>query len=76
MPLVSTQSAQAGRMAKYYESDITKMMRDLLREKPQIVEEQRKGRALWWDRPQDLDTQRRADEASVRQQPYVYQTKT
>jgi hypothetical protein len=63
-------------MAKYYESDITKMMRDLLREKPQIVEEQRKGRALWWDRPQDLDTQRRADEASVRQQPYVYQTKT
>ncbi len=63
-------------MAKYYESDITIMMRDLLREKPQIVEEQRKGRALWWDRPQDLDTQRRADEASVRQQPYVYQTKT
>lgn len=63
-------------MAKYYESDITKMMRDLLMEKPQIVEEQRKGRALWWDRPQDLDTQRRADEASVRQQPYVYQTKT
>ena len=63
-------------MAKYYESDITLRMRDLLREKPQIVEEQRKGRALWWDRPQDLDTQRRADEASVRQQPYVYQTKT
>lgn len=62
-------------MAKYYESDITRMMRDLLKEKPHIVEEQRKGRALWWDRPQDLETQKRAAEARVKQQPYVYQTK-
>lgn len=62
-------------MAKYYESDITKMMRDLLKEKPHIVEEQRKGRALWWDRNQDQDTLKRADESRVKQQPYVYQTK-
>ena len=63
-------------MAKYYESEITKMMRDLLKEKPHIVEEQRKGRALWWDRPQDLDTQKRRAESKVSMQPYVYQTKT
>jgi hypothetical protein len=62
-------------MAKYYESDITKMMRDLLREKPHIVEEQCKGRALWWDKKQDQDTLKRADESKVKQQPYVYQTK-
>ena len=63
-------------MAKYYESDITKMMRELLQENPHIVEEQRKGRALWWDRKQDLDTLKRARESRVKMQPYVYQTKT
>ncbi|MFM9969686.1 MAG: DUF3460 family protein, partial [Burkholderiales bacterium] len=58
-----------------YESDITKMMRDLLVEKPHIVEEQRKGRSLWWDHQQDPDTLKRAKESRVKQQPYVYQTK-
>ena len=62
-------------MAKYYESDTTQFIRDLLQQKPQILEEQKKGRALWWDRPQDLDTLRRAKESRVKQQPYVYQTK-
>ncbi len=63
-------------MAKYYESDITKMMRELLKENPHIVEEQRKGRALWWDRPQDQDTLKRRAKSKVSMQPYVYQTKT
>lgn len=63
-------------MAKYYESDLTIMMRDLLKEKPQILEEQKKGRAIWWDQKQDLDTLKRARESRVRQQPYVYQTKS
>jgi hypothetical protein len=35
---------------RYYESDVTKMIRELLQEKPQIVEEQKKGRSLWWDK--------------------------
>ncbi len=60
---------------KYYESDTTKFLRDLLREKPQIVEEQEKGRALWWDKKNSLDELKRAEESRVRQQPYVYQTK-
>ncbi len=62
-------------MAKPYESDLTRMMRELLAQKPQIVEEQKKGRALWWDKKLDADTQRRADESNVPQQGYVYQTK-
>ena len=62
-------------MAKYYESDITIMMRELLQKNPHIVEEQKKGRALWWERKQDLDMQRRGRESRVKQQPYVYQTK-
>ena len=62
-------------MAKYYESDVTKMIRDLLQKKPQIVEEQQKGRALWWDKLPDQDAKRRAEESRVSQQAYVYQTK-
>ena len=68
---------QANNMAnRYYESDLTKMIRELLREKPQIVEEQKKGRSLWWDKKLDLDALRRAKESEIRQQPYVYQTKS
>ncbi|MSQ51394.1 MAG: DUF3460 family protein [Betaproteobacteria bacterium] len=63
-------------MAKYYESDITKMMRELLLEKPHIVEEQKKGRALWWDHKQEQDTLKRDRDSKVNQQPYVYQTKS
>ena len=64
------------KMAKYYESDLTIMMRDLLKENPHILEEQKKGRAIWWDQKQDLDTLKRARESRVSQQPYVYQTKS
>ena len=62
-------------MAQAYESDITRMIRELLRDKPHIVQEQKKGRALWWDRKLDPDDQRRDRESSVKQQAYVYQNK-
>jgi hypothetical protein len=62
-------------MAKPYESDITRMIRELLRDKPHIVQEQKKGRALWWDRKLDLEDQKRNGESSVKQQAYVYQNK-
>lgn len=58
-----------------YESDITRFLRELKQKNPSIAEEQRKGRALWWDRPQDLDTQERDRESKVAQQPYVYQSR-
>ena len=62
-------------MAKYYESDTTRFIRDLLKDNPQIVEEQKKGRSLWWDRKLTQDELKRAEESKVRQQAYVYQTK-
>lgn len=62
-------------MAAPYESDITRMIRELLKQKPHIVEEQAKGRAMWWDKKQDPDAQNRARESRVNQQAYVYQTK-
>jgi hypothetical protein len=62
-------------MAQAYESDITRMIRELLRDKPHIVQEQKKGRSLWWDKKLDADDLRRNRESSVKQQAYVYQNK-
>jgi hypothetical protein len=60
---------------KYYESEVTRMLRELLQKKPQIVEEQKKGRALWWDKKPNPDAERRALESKVEMQAYVYQNK-
>ncbi|HEY6721046.1 MAG TPA: DUF3460 family protein [Burkholderiales bacterium] len=62
-------------MAKPYESDLTRMIRELLQEKPHIVQEQKKGRALWWDKKPDPDSVKRAGESDVKPQGYVYQNK-
>lgn len=56
-----------------YESELTKFMRKFLKDNPGEVEEQRKGRALWWDRPQDLETLERQRQSRVPQKPYYYQ---
>ncbi len=58
-----------------YESDITRFLRELMQARPHLEEEQRKGRAIWWDRPQDPETTSRQEASRVPQQPYVYQTK-
>ena len=62
-------------MTQPYESDLTRMMRELLQEKPHIGEEQKKGRALWWDRKLEPDALKRAAESKVKQKAYVYQHK-
>ena len=55
-----------------YESDITRFIRDLREKNPQIAELQKKNRATWWDKPQDLQVQRERAAASVPQPGYVY----
>lgn len=55
-----------------YESDITRFIRELKQTRPTIEDEQRRGRAIWWDHPQDADTTRRNQESRVAQRPYVY----
>jgi Protein of unknown function (DUF3460) len=57
---------------KPYESDITKMMRELLVANPHIVAEQQKGRGLWWDKRNTQDELRRDEESKVKQKGYVY----
>ncbi len=59
-----------------YESDITKFLRELKQTRPQLEAEQQRGRAIWWDHPQSLETQKRNRESRLPQPPYVfYQTK-
>jgi hypothetical protein len=56
-----------------YESDATRLIRELLAAKPELAETQRQGRSRWWDRKLDRDQLRRAQESRVKQKGYVYQ---
>jgi hypothetical protein len=58
-----------------YESETTKFIRDFLEQHPQVVEKQKRNRATWWDRPQNLDERKKLEEAKIAQQGYVYYNK-
>ena len=55
-----------------YESDATRFIREFLAKNPQVVEQQRKNRATWWDKPQDFETWHEHSESAVPQPSYVY----
>ena len=55
-----------------YESEITRFIREMKDKNPGIVELQRKNRATWWDKPQDLETQKERSDSAVPQPAYVY----
>ncbi len=55
-----------------YESEITRFLRDFVRKNPQVVEQQKKNRLTWWDRPQDLETWKERRQSAVAQPAYVY----
>lgn len=59
-----------------YESDITRFIRELKQKNPRIEQQQREGRAIWWDKTLDLEEQQRFAAANVPQQGYVYQTRS
>jgi hypothetical protein len=60
-----------------YESEITHFLKKLKAERPQLESEQRKGRAIWWDKNAvDLEQARRLRESRVPMQGYPYQTRT
>lgn len=61
---------------KHYKSDVTSFIEELKARRPNLEEEQRRGRALLWDKRVDLDAQAAAAESRVPQKPYVYQTRT
>ena len=60
---------------KPYKSDVTQFIEQLKQAQPTLEDEQKRGRALLWDRPIDREAQADWRVARVPQQPYVYQTK-
>jgi len=59
--------------SRHYVSEHTKFMRELLRQRPELVDKQREGRAMWWDKtPHELAEERAMDKGRVPQSPYVY----
>ena len=59
-----------------YESEHTKFMREWMEKHPEEREEQKKGRALWWDKPQETQTTREFAEAKVPAKAYPYATES
>ena len=55
-----------------YVSDHTKWINEQLEKHPEWVEDQKAGRALWWDKKQDVDTTARNAESKVPQKSYPY----
>jgi len=55
-----------------YESELTRFLRELQQKNPQIGELQKKNRATWWDKPQDMETWKERAQATVPQPAYVY----
>jgi hypothetical protein len=58
-----------------YTSEFTQFLQQLRTERPHLEADQRKGRAIWWDKgPIDLDRTRRNLQSRIAQQPYPYQS--
>jgi Protein of unknown function (DUF3460) len=55
-----------------YVSDHTKWMNEQLEQNPAWVEDQKKGRALWWDKKQDVQTTADNQAAKVPHKSYPY----
>jgi hypothetical protein len=58
-----------------YESEHTRFMREFMAQRPGLAQEQKKGRALWWDRKPDQEEDHRNEASKIKMQAYVYQNK-
>lgn len=58
----------------HYTSEATQFIDQLKAQHPELEAEQRRGRALLWDKQIDRSFQAGAESARVAQKPYVYQT--
>ena len=61
-----------GRVVTNYVSDHTKWINELLAKNPAWVEDQKVGRAIWWDKPQTQEAIRTAAESNVDPKAYPF----
>ena len=59
-----------------YQSELTQFLEALKKDRPHLEDEQRRGRALWWDKLLDRDRLARQAESRLQQPGYVYQAST
>jgi hypothetical protein len=56
-----------------YESEHTKFIREWLEKHPEEIQEQKRGRALWWDKkPETPEVQQQNIQAEVPTKAYYY----
>jgi Protein of unknown function (DUF3460) len=55
-----------------YESEHTQFMREMLAKNPQWLEDQRVGRAIFWDKKTDLNEQKTNSESREAHRSYPY----
>jgi hypothetical protein len=55
-----------------YVSEHTQWMNEQLASNPAWVEDQKAGRALWWDKKQETESTSRNAESKLAQKPYPY----
>ncbi|AEE68935.1 Protein of uncharacterised function (DUF3460) [Bordetella pertussis] len=60
-------------MAKNYESEITRFLKEYKTAHPDTEQRQREGRARLWDKAQNTELLEGFRAARVPQKPYVYQ---
>lgn len=61
--------------SRLYESEQARFLQELQQEQPELAQEKRAGRAIWWDkRPQELAARRQMDEAQLPMPAYVYES--
>jgi len=70
--LLAVENRRNPEMAAGYESDHTRFMRELLAKNPEWVEEQQRGRALWWERKTPADAADTFSEGRKAHHAYPY----
>ena len=61
---------------KPHTSDVTAFIQELKEQRPTLEDEQRRGRAIWWDRRVDRVAEAAHADSRVPQPPYVYAPRT
>ncbi len=56
-----------------YESDHTKFIRELIQKSPDLPQQQKVGREIWWDKILNAEFYAGFSASRVAQPPYVYQ---
>ena len=61
-----------GRVVTDYVSDHTKWINEMMAKNPQWADDQKIGRAIWWDKPQTQEALQAAAESKVAPKAYPY----